>query len=99
MTRKLTYKDYYKMRPDEFKPGDEVAVKVVAVVGHGGDYAVYAGEPHWRDEMVARAGDKCPRAVGEALFPSVAEGRSVHSVPIPPTRSPRRQAGHWQAPS
>ena len=79
MTRKLTYKDYYSMSPNEFKPGDEVAVKVVAVVGWDGDYAVYTGPGGWTDDMVAHTGDKVygkqGRALGEALFPSVAEGR------------------------
>ena len=80
MARNLSYKDYWNMKPSEFEPGDVVEARLVLVVGHGGDYAVYvAPDATWDAERIAREGDKVTltrgEAVGKSLFPSVADGR------------------------
>lgn len=72
MARQLTYQQYYQMRPDEFQPGDEIAVKLVLVLGYNNDYALYAGFPADSADHVARHGDKVPFAknVARSLFRS-----------------------------
>lgn len=75
MKRTLDLAQYYHMRPDEFKPGDQIAIKVVAVVGHEGDWAAYRGMANWEDEQVATEGDKINREAAVALFPSIASDR------------------------
>ena len=77
--RELSYRDYYRMSPMEFRPGDRVAVKVVIVLGHDQDYAVYTGTTDQSDEEIAAFGDKLAGERGEqaakAVFPSVAFDR------------------------
>ena len=65
-----TYKEYYNK--SEFKPGEAYAVKIVASVGYGGDWAAYLGESDWDDEQVLNEGDKINRKAAEALFPTIA---------------------------
>jgi hypothetical protein len=68
----LTYAQYYKMRPSEFKPNDAVAVKIVAVIMAVGYWTAYSGPTDWTDEQVARDGDKLPMPAAVALFPTIA---------------------------
>ena len=75
MTRRLTYREYYRMRPDEFESGDQIAVKLVLVLGYSGDYAVYVGEEDDDADEVARHGDKVPPGVAETMFLSAVMGR------------------------
>ena len=74
MSRDLTYKQYYNMCGDEFQDGDRIAVKLVCVLGYGGDYAIYLGTTDMTDDQVARNGDKLYSdsgdEVGMALFPN-----------------------------
>jgi len=71
--RDLTYAEYYNMGAHEFAHNDTVAVKIVAVIGAGGnDWAAYLGLSDWSDEYVAESGDKLPAAAAEALFPTIA---------------------------
>lgn len=81
MTRQLTYTQYYQMRPDEFRSGDEIAVKLVLAIGYSSDYAVYVGEEDESADHVSRHGDKVAQStkVAEGLFWSAALGR--HSRP------------------
>jgi len=51
------------------KPGDIVAVKMVAVVGYSGDFAVYQGATDLTDKEVSDFGDKVPEEVGRAVAP------------------------------
>jgi hypothetical protein len=80
MTRDLSYKQYWNMRPSEFRDGDRVSVKLVLVLGHGADYAIYAGTTDMTDDEVARHGDKVVdvqknHRVGAVLFPQAIHGR------------------------
>jgi hypothetical protein len=70
--RDLTYADYYNMRADAFVPNDTVTVKIVAVIGHGEQWAAYLGLSDWTDDKVARDGDKLLAIAAEALFPTIA---------------------------
>lgn len=81
MAKQLTYQQYYHMRPDEFRDGDEIAVKLVLVLGHGGDYALFAGFPADSADHVARHGDKelFRERVAETLFKSAVMGRYLRS--------------------
>lgn len=70
--RMLTHAQYYKMNAYEFKPEDAVAVKIVASVGYGEQWAAYVGESDWTDERVLSDGDKIRQKAAEALFPTIA---------------------------
>lgn len=51
------------------KPGDIVAVKMVTVVGHCGDFAVYQGLTDQSDQAVAACGDKVSEKTARAVAP------------------------------
>lgn len=54
--------------PSDLKPDDRLGFKIIAVIGHAGDWAAYQGLTHWSDDQVADSGDKLLRAAAEALF-------------------------------
>ncbi len=73
MARILSYREYWNMRSDEFQPGDVIEARLVLVLGHGGDYAIYVAPDAEMDaEQIAREGDKLysdeGMAVGNAVF-------------------------------
>jgi len=65
-----TYAEYYNK--SEFKPNEVYVCKVVAVIGHGQQWAAYLGESDWEDERVLNDGDKVRQKAAEALFPTIA---------------------------
>ena len=74
--RDLTYQQYYNMRGDEFRDGDRISVKLVCVLGHGDDYAVYKGTTDQTDEEIAEGGDKVyGDEIGKALFLTAVHAR------------------------
>jgi hypothetical protein len=54
--------------PKNLKSGDQLGFKVIAVIGHNGDWAAYRGLTWWPNERVAADGDKISKAAAEALF-------------------------------
>jgi len=54
--------------PGSVVQGDAFAVKIVAVVGYGDDWAAYHGPSDWSDQMVAESGDKLSKTAAEAVF-------------------------------
>ena len=56
------------VQPYKLKGGDILGFKIVAVIGHMGDWAAYRGLTDWTDEEVASSGDKLSREAAEALF-------------------------------
>jgi hypothetical protein len=56
-------------RPAELSPDDAMAVKVVAVIGHAKDFAVYEGPSDWTDEKVAAEGTMILEPGARAIFP------------------------------
>jgi len=68
---RFTFKNKLTVKPDELEPGDCLAIKVVAVVGHARDWAAYYGPTGWADEQVANRGSKIDEAAAERLFPVV----------------------------
>jgi hypothetical protein len=50
-------------------PDDIVAVKMVTVIGWGGDFAVYQGPTDWTDQEVSERGDKVSAETGRAVAP------------------------------
>ena len=65
-----TYTDYYNAK--SFENGDNFAVKVVAVVGYGNDWAAYGGDTDMSDAEVASNGWKLNKDAAEALFRGLA---------------------------
>jgi len=57
-----------QLSPSDVQPGDAFPIKVVAVVGHGDDWAAYYGPTNYSDEAVAAIGDKLSAAQAEPLF-------------------------------
>lgn len=58
----------HNIRPSEVKPNDAFPIKVVAVAGHGDDWAAYYGPTDWSDEEVAQSGEKLLASQAEPLF-------------------------------
>jgi hypothetical protein len=56
------------VKPNELKPGDNLGLKIIAVIGTGGDWAAYCGLTVWTDEEVAAHGDKIYKEAAERLF-------------------------------
>jgi hypothetical protein len=56
------------VNPGALKPDDRLGFKVIAVIGHAGDWAAYRGLAHWSDSDVAAHGDKISKEAAEALF-------------------------------
>jgi hypothetical protein len=48
-----------------------IPCKVVAVIGHSGDWTAYRGPSDWTDEQVAQSGDKITKEAAEGLFPTI----------------------------
>lgn len=58
----------------QFKPGDRIAVKIVASTWqneHGKFWAAYRGDGEKPNDDVADHGAKLPRALAESLFPQI----------------------------
>jgi hypothetical protein len=47
-------------------------MKLVAVIGHVGDFAVYEGKVLWDDYLVASEGDKISEEEARRKFPELA---------------------------
>ena len=59
--RIFQYEDYWQMDGDKFQPGDAIVAKVVCVLGHDNDYAIYVGyKEDMAAEDIAEYGDKIP---------------------------------------
>ena len=72
-----TFKNKHTTQPQDVRPDDAFAVKVVAVAGYNLDWAAYEGPTEWPDEKVIREGDKLIRKQAEPLFYVLrASGRS-----------------------
>lgn len=56
------------VNPGLLKTGDRLGYKIVAVIGHNGDWAAYKGLTGWDDPQVASQGDKISQEAAEALF-------------------------------
>jgi hypothetical protein len=74
----IDYREYYRMRGDEFQPGDVIEARIVMVLGHGNDYTVYvAPDASWEADQIAKGGDKVYGGdkIAKALFRNAAQGR------------------------
>lgn len=63
-----TVKNKVTTSPSDVEPNDAFAIKVVAVVGHGNDWAAYIGPSDWTDTRVADSGDKLLASQANPLF-------------------------------
>ncbi len=70
-----TWVNKIAVRPNELEPNTAAAIKVVAKVGWGNDWAAYLGPSDWSDEKVADEGDKILEKAARILFPSFAHLR------------------------
>jgi len=64
----IRWRDKVSVAPNEVKPNDGFAIKVVAVVGYANDWAAYYGPSDWSKERVASEGDKFTSDQAEDLF-------------------------------
>lgn len=65
-------KNPWTVYPGDLHPQDILPKKIVAVIGHSGDWAAYEGPTDWPDEEIARHGDKLGANQAKAMFPSLA---------------------------
>jgi len=56
------------LSPSNVKDRDTFPIKVVAVAGHGNDWAAYYGPTNWTDKQVAQSGDKLLECQAKPLF-------------------------------
>lgn len=73
-----TFRDWARVRPVDLVPNDAIAVKVVAVIGYGGEWAAYMGLTSWTDDETAQQGDKILEEAAELLFPQIARAGLVY---------------------
>ena len=65
----MRYTDKAEVVAAALRPDDEIAIKVVAVIGWGNDWAAYWAPSDWDDDDVRDRGHKISREAAEALFP------------------------------
>ena len=56
------------LSPSDVKDRDTFPIKVVAIAGHGDDWAAYYGPTDWTDEEIAHNGEKLLKHQAEPLF-------------------------------
>jgi hypothetical protein len=72
------FHNWARVRPVDLRPDDAIALRVVAVVGYGGEWAAYMGLSDWTDEDVVHQGDKILREAAEGLFPQFVRAGLVY---------------------
>jgi len=65
----MSYHNKHAVHPNELEPGDRMAIKIVAVIGHANDWAAYEANSQWSDDVTATNGDKIDAEAARRLFP------------------------------
>ena len=64
-----TFIPYMTIRPMDIQADDVIAVKIMAVAGHGHSWAAYMGNTGQDDEDIIKNGDKINQEAAEVMFP------------------------------
>ena len=62
-----------EVKAADLKPGIQVGMKVIAIVGYADDWAAYQAPLNWTDIHLAEEGNKLDEITAKRLFPRMAE--------------------------